>query len=252
MRLARDGADAEYFGTMKTIRPVAFVVLVLVAGLARADSAPWISARSIDLTRYLPPPPASGSSAQSGDLAAVLDAQRMRTEDEVKGAQLDQEVSVGRFADVLGPRFTAASLPKTFELNTEACREASGVVGAAKKHWQRPRPQVASTEVKPVVRFLADGSYPSGHATCGYLWAIILGDMLPERREALFARGSDYGRNRITGGVHFPTDVEAGRTSAAVIAAALFANADFRAALDAARSELRGWCETAAGCKKEP
>ena len=33
--------------------------------------------------------------------------------DEVKRAQLDQEVSVGRFADVLGERFTAATLPRT-------------------------------------------------------------------------------------------------------------------------------------------
>jgi acid phosphatase (class A) len=33
----------------------------------------------------------------------------------------------------------------------------------------------------------------------------------------LFERAKDYGRNRVIGGVHFPSDVLAGRISAAVI-----------------------------------
>jgi acid phosphatase (class A) len=237
--------------TVTSILRFVFIALTLVVGIARADSTPWIVPRSIDLTLYLAPPPAPGSAAQSTDLAAVLEAQRTRTGDEVRRSQLDQEVSVGRFADILGERFTAGSLPKTFELAAEACREAAAVVGAAKKAWQRPRPQVASSDVKPVVRFSTDGSYPSGHAACGYLWAVLLADLVPERRAALFSRGTEYGRNRIVGGVHFPTDVEAGRMSAAVIAGSLFASAEFRAALESARAELRGWCTSSGTCAEK-
>ena len=55
----------------------------------------------------------------------------------------------------------------------------------------------------------------------------------------IFARAREYGHNRIVGGVHFPTDDEAGRLTASVIAAVMFGSPAFRADLDAARAELR-------------
>src|SRR2546423_173969 len=54
-------------------------------------------------------------------------------------------------------------------------------------------------------------SYPSGHARYGAVTAILLANMVPEKRRELFARGWDYGESRVVGGVHFPTDVESGR-----------------------------------------
>ena len=121
------------------------------------------------------------------------------------------------------------------------------MTGAAKKFWSRPRPYVTSAEVKPVVSNVTEGSYPSGHATCGYLWAILLADMIPERRDELFARGTRYGMNRVVGGVHYPTDAEAGRLSAAVIAAVMFTTPAFRSDFAAARAELRAALGYAAG-----
>jgi acid phosphatase (class A) len=215
--------------------------LMILAALAWAPAwaAPYLTPGDVDLWRFLAPPPAAGSAAHDRDMAAVLDAQASRGEAEVTAARLDQEVDVGRFADVLGPGLTGERLPKTFALGQKACREASAVAGEAKKHWQRPRPFVTNPEVKPILSTSADRSYPSGHATCGYLWAILLGDMLPEQRDALFARGVRYGMNRVVGGVHYPTDVEAGRLGAAVIAAMMFANPAFRRDFEAGRVELR-------------
>ena len=61
----------------------------------------------------------------------------------------------------------------------------------------------------------------------------------PEKRAELFARGWEYGENRVVGGVHFQTDVDAGRIDAAVIAAAFMRHPDFRNDFSAAKSELR-------------
>jgi acid phosphatase (class A) len=202
------------------------------AGTVYLDATP-------DLTRYLAPPPAAGSAADRRDIAEVLAVQAARTEAEATAAQADQAPSVFRFADVLGPWFTAERLPLTDALAARACREASGATAAAKAYWRRPRPYVASDEVKPVISHTTQGSYPSGHATCGQLWAIVLAELVPEQRAALFERGHRYGWNRVIGGVHYPSDVEAGRTAAAVIAAALFANPAFQADLAATRAELR-------------
>jgi acid phosphatase (class A) len=82
-------------------------------------------------------------------------------------------------------------------------------------------------------------SYPSGHSTFGVMTAILLANMVPEKRGELFARGWDYGQSRIIGGVHFPTDVESGRIEATAMVALMMQNADFRTDFASAKMELR-------------
>ena len=69
--------------------------------------------------------------------------------------------------------------------------------------------------------------------------AILLANMVPEKRSELFARGWDYGQSRVVGGVHFPTDVESGRIEATAMVALMMQNADFRTDFAVAKAELR-------------
>ena len=63
--------------------------------------------------------------------------------------------------------------------------------------------------------------------------------MVPEKRSMLFARGAEYGYNRIIAGVHFPSDVMAGHIAATVIAASLMQTPTFSADFITAKMELR-------------
>jgi len=83
------------------------------------------------------------------------------------------------------------------------------------------------------------GSYPSGHAVWAYTAALVLADMVPERREQIFARAREYAHNRNTGGVHYPSDIQAGQLAATAIAAVLFTCAPFEHEEAAATAELR-------------
>ena len=78
-----------------------------------------------------------------------------------------------------------------------------------------------------------------GHATRGYLAAIILSNMLPEKSESLFARGREYGQNRVLAGVHFPSDIEAGRLAATAMVGAFMQNEKFMKDFAEAKAELR-------------
>jgi acid phosphatase (class A) len=84
-----------------------------------------------------------------------------------------------------------------------------------------------------------DLSYPSGHATYGYLMAYLLSDMVPERRAQLLERAREFARQRMLCGVHFPSDIEAGRLSAVWLAQQFRRNPDYRAAAVPAARELR-------------
>ncbi|OOG46700.1 phosphatase PAP2 family protein [Rhodanobacter sp. C01] len=195
---------------------------------------------SVDLTRLLAPPPAAGSPAALADLQAVLAAQAARTAAGDEAAKADSDRSVFRFADVLGPDLTAATLPRTaaFFKRVEQLDKAS--VKLAKSDWKHPRPSEVSDQVHPLsVEKPGDWSYPSGHATFGYTTAVLLANMLPEKRAAIFDRAALYAHHRVVMGVHFPSDVEAGRIAGTVIAAQLLQDPLWHADFVAARDELR-------------
>lgn len=232
---------------MKPLHSLSFIAFLLIVAnstsqIAQAKEATYIDAQQIPLGTLLAPPPADGSARQQADLAAVLTVQRSRTPEEVERAKADVVKSVFRFADVLGPNFNEANLPKTAALFKAASEDATRVAKAGKQYFNRARPFVASSDVHPTVPEKQSGaydSYPSGHATFGYMSAILLAQMVPEKRAALFARGREYGENRVVDGVHYPSDVEAGRIDGTLVASALMANPEFQQAFAAAKAEVR-------------
>ena len=186
-------------------------------------------------------------------------------------AEASISVDVFLFSSVLGPAFTAQRLPVTAAFFVRVYRSSLPHLQAAKDCWHRERPfqvdptlaplarSFASTRLRsapapvqadprppwdspctaPAANLLYSPSYPSGHATVGAMMAILLAQMVPEQRAALFARGWDYGQARVTSGVHFPSDVEAGRMLGTVLVSLMQQDRRFRTDLAAARRELR-------------
>jgi len=215
------------------------LALVLAGAASKADAF-YISRDQVDLTKVLAPPPASLSDQQAAELAAVLDAQRTRTAEQAERAVADDELSIYRIAgEVLGPNFTESQLPKMASFERRLASDVRTLYRGANEFWRRPRPFQLSGEVNAIGHRSRNGSYPSGHAIRGYLVAIILGNMVPEKREALFARGREYGMNRVVAGVHFPADIAAGQMAATAIAVALMQNASFMKDFAEAKTELR-------------
>ena len=218
----------------------AVVLLVFtISGQAVAAEATFIAPGHLDLTRLLAPPPAPGSAEQQRDLAEVLAVQKARTSAQSQRAMADATAGNFGFADVLGTNFNAQQVPKVAALLEQVRGDAVVLMAAGKQAWNRPRPFQVSNDVDPLGERPGDSSYPSGASISGYLIAIVLADMVPEKRAALFARGREFGDDRVIMGIHFPTDVESGRLAASAIAATLFENQAFLAEFAQAKSELR-------------
>ncbi len=218
------------------MRKTILVPLLLLAALpAFAADGP-----AVDLAALLPPPPASGSPAARRDLQGVLDVQAHRTPAEAAAARADEAHSVFRYADVFGAAFTPQELPRTAALFARVVAYDKGEVKAVKAYWHHPRPALVSHAVHPLSQERPDDwSYPSGHSTLGYTEAVLLANMVPERRAAIFARADLYAQHRIVMGVHYPSDVEAGRLAGTVLGGRLLADPAWQADFDAARAELR-------------
>ncbi len=219
---------------------VLFLALFAQLTLAAEKAQPYYLAPvQVDLVHILAPPPKLGTNADTADFNAVLTAQNERSPEQIKSAQADAEFTVFRFADVLGPDFKTENLPFTTEFFKRVLSDENLAVAAAKAYFNRPRPFVSHAEIKPVVEQPPNASYPSGHSTFAYVHAILLADIAPEKAAALFARADAFAHNRVIAGVHYPTDIEAGRISAAVIDNLFLHDPRFLADLDKVRAEMR-------------
>jgi acid phosphatase (class A) len=232
--------DVMYTARMMRKIPVLLLSLMLLAALALAGKGHYLSPGQVDLSRLLAPPPANDSLRTRAEIETMLSLQLGRTPAQEAAARADREMSPFPFADVLGPRFVKDKLPNTAVFFENVRSDQRLFVSPAKKHFNRPRPYVLDRNVEPSLSRPHNQSYPSGHSTWGHLAGIILANMVPEKAAQLYERAELYASQRVVGGVHYPSDVEAGKIAAAVIASALFQNPAFQEDFAKAKTEVRG------------
>lgn len=209
----------------------------------------WHDDRS---TRFLPaetsafvatfaaPSPADSPETRR-ELDELLALQAARSAAEVAAAQADRKTEISRFYAALG--FDASSSPKLPRVEQLAERVEDDVriyVRAAKVHFRRLRPHEIEPRLEPCIENVkGDLSYPSGHAAYGWAMYFLLREMVPERKQELEARAREYAHQRMVCGVHFASDLEAGRLAAGRVIDAMVQVPRFREEFRAAAQEMR-------------
>jgi acid phosphatase (class A) len=201
----------------------------------------YIDPISVDFTLILSSPPAKDSSVTAAELTELHHVESVRSPAEIVQAQTDEKnEDIFLFRSVLGENFRAGSLPLTAALSGRIRKDESSVSFPLKTDFHRSRPYQIDSTLHPVCAVTREPtSYPSGHALSGYLLALTLVQILPEKREQIFKRADEYAHNRVVCGVHYPSDLEAGRRLAYAIFGALAASPHFQQDLSVARDETR-------------
>lgn len=155
-------------------------------------------------------PPARGSQALKRDLDVLRWQQFSRDSGLVGHAwgYLDREI--GRFQPAVGSDLTKTApmirsgVPQFVHLVDEVKNKLKNAIG-------RPRPFLSHRDLTPCLPREYSESYPSGHSTWYVTTSLLLADLLPERRERLLQVGRQGMAARVTCGMHYPSDVEAGQ-----------------------------------------
>lgn len=221
---------------MKRISTAFFLAFIVFAAVVSGASK-YVQPAAVDYKAILTTAPAQDSAQEKQDMDEVLWLQKTRTPDEIKRAQSEVTITAFSFSDVLGPWFNANDLPVTAALMSQVEKDTKAIFNPAKDEFGRKRPFMVNPDVHPCVTTETTPSFPSGHSTRAVVWAYILADMFPEHREALLARAYQIGDDRVLAGMHFPTDVEAGRVLGKAIAEQMLADPTFQADLDKAKAE---------------
>ncbi len=216
------------------------ILALTTGGNAFAAEFNFLRPGQVELTKLVPPPPPADSEAEKQDMAAVLEVQKTRSPQQSKRAMDDNILSIYVYNDVLGPNFKAANLPVMDAFFKTLHADERILLMQTKDVWARKRPHLTNSEVKPLdnATRLPYG-YPSGGVMNSTLTAIVLAEMVPEKRFELFERNLEYGHNRVVVGVHYPRDVLGGQMAGVAAAQALFDAPAFMKEFGPARDELR-------------
>ena len=222
----------------------------IVATLAIAGAIHWwvqhdrhtyLSGDTTDYVSLFVAPSAPDSAATRAELDELLGLQKTRSDADVAAARADRKTEVRRFYTALGfPEAANPDLPLLRALAETVEDDTRPYVRAAKEKFRRLRPYEIEPRLEPCIdNVRGDLSYPSGHASYGYVTAYLLRELVPERSDQLMARADDFARQRMVCGVHFRSDIEAGRHGAQWLIFALDASPEYRADADAARAQVR-------------
>ena len=220
---------------------LASLLATLLAPTASAGTAIFAGPAQTRAQLILQSPPAADSAVTQAELAELHRIQASRTDADAAQAKADDaEESLFIYKTVLGEKFNEAALPLTTAFGKRVKNDEGANATPAKQASQRVRPYNLDKSLKPVCKTKTiDDSYPSGHATAGYLAALTLVDMVPEQRDAILARADSYARNRLVCGVHYPSDIAASKLLAYTTHAVMLTNPLYQSELAAARVELR-------------
>jgi acid phosphatase (class A) len=193
-----------------------------------------------DGLRILPPAPRAGSPQARADRAIFAATRRLQGSPRWKLASSDVDTEAfDHFACALGVKLTPSSAPALARLLDRA--GASGVVDPVKRFYQARRPYIGSPAPicqAKTAHLAANGDYPSGHTAGGWMEALILAELVPDRATEILARGRAFGESRAICGAHSLSAVQAGWLAGAAANAALHGSPAFRADLEAAREEM--------------
>jgi acid phosphatase (class A) len=237
------------FGARRGLqRGLALGLALAIATLAQQPThaeTGYLAGQEVDFHTFLSGPPVPDSLWDRSEQGLVETLQAV-DDTRWQNAKLDSDELYPRFSDAFGRPIDKKTSPALVALLDRAIQDAESTASAAKNYFHRPRPfqrlQLQRICEKPTAPKPEDHptrgtSYPSGHSTRGWMVAMILARVAPDRSDALMMRAEEYEESRLVCGMHFPSDVEAGHEVAIAVVSHLDASKDFQADLAKARKE---------------
>lgn len=231
---------------IKLVAAVAAIALTAtIAGAQDTAKAPrgYLAAGALDTYKILPPAPVPGTTRYEADRTTFLATRSLKDSDRWKLAQgdADEKAILKDFSCAAGVELSPETTPKLAALLLKARFDVRTAVNTPKDIYKRQRPYLIDEGpicVDKTDDLAKSPDYPSGHTTWGWTVGLLLAELVPDHATEILVRGRSFGESRVVCGVHNASAIEAGRTNASALVAALHGSAEFRADMDKTRKEL--------------
>ena len=195
-----------------------------------------------DGTKWLTYPPSTIGGDFANDFYFYQWGKTQRDGDTGEQALSDESTPLYQvFSEAMGIELSYTDTPEIIKLAEAATSDAHASNKAVKKLYQRRRPFATFNEpsLKPEEDEAEANSfsYPSTHATNGWVFAMALCTIAPERTEFIMDRARVYAINRVICGHHWKSDIDASLMLAAGLFPAIVTTEGFQQQLVKARQE---------------
>jgi PAP2 superfamily len=168
-----------------------------------------------------PPPPSTGSQQMKDETAEVKRTVEHLTSGQLAIAQKWNDGAgtyspPGHWNDVAleyvrDAKMSEVRAARVFALLNMAIHDAGVGCWDAKYHYFNPRPSQLDASIKTEIGIPNFPSYTSGHSTFSAAGAAILSYLFPSGATSFAAMRDEAGISRLYGGIHFHSDIEAGK-----------------------------------------
>ena len=178
-----------------------------------------------DATQWLPDPPSLTGGDFANDFYYYQWGKTQREGESGERALSDESTPLYKvFSEAMGIELSYDKTPEIIFLAESATSDAYRSNKTVKNLYQRRRPFATFNEpsLKPEEdeAEASSYSYPSTHATNGWMFALTLCTIAPERTEEIMNRAREYALNRVICGHHWKSDIDA----SLMLASGLFTN----------------------------
>lgn len=199
-----------------------------------------------DAVKFLPAPPDTVSAIMSTDMSKFIEGKFIRPTDEgqvaINDVNSDPEYFMEIYSLAFGRTLSEKTTPELFKMFQSMSSLGDGATRSCKNFYQRPRPYIQlneATAYPPAENMKRNvGSYPSGHSSASWLYALVLSELNPDAEEDLLARAYQYGQGRVVTGYVWQSDVEGGRLVGSAVYARLHNSEEFLKQFELVKKEL--------------
>ncbi|WP_309642956.1 phosphatase PAP2 family protein [Phenylobacterium sp.] len=215
----------------------------------------YLSKDDLNGAALLGPPPTPDSLQGKADRARYLETRSLEGSPRWAQAIVDNDLWGGgalkQYACKMGVALDETNTPATLKVLHRIELDVRTIGTPAKDAYNRPRPMIGDDRAICVPRedwMKTNASYPSGHSMTGWAWALILAELKPAKADSVLAVGKSVGDSRAICGVHYPSDIEAGRTLASAMVATLHGDPAFQSDMRRAHAEIARARTAPSGC----
>ena len=181
---------------MTCSRVATFTVAVVLLGGSPALAVDGYLApgSAPDTFRVLPAPPAAGTGVAADDKAAFLSTRKLEGSQRWDLAASDAveapEAAFLNFSCALGVTLDDGTAPTLATLFSRLRKDEDAITAGPKDRFAVRRPYLDLPGnicvARPDPAKPPSGSYPSGHATLGWAYALVLAELAPDRATQMF------------------------------------------------------------------
>ncbi|MBO9559550.1 MAG: phosphatase PAP2 family protein [Caulobacter sp.] len=247
----------DLFSKASPAKPAPYAVSPSTASWTTPPPGYLKTGMNLDGAVIVGPPPTPDSPRGKADRATFKATRKLAGTPAWDQAIADADLSGAHgfksFSCAAGVNIGPEATPVLANLLLRMTDDAATLYQPAKAVFQRKRPPVGNKKPICVPRekwIETDGSYPSGHGLIGWSWALVISEVAPDHASAVLARGRAFGDSRIVCGVHYQSDIEAGRYLGSALVSRLHQDPAFQSDLEKAKAEVAASKATGAptGC----